>query len=152
MPDDIAGPSSKPLHVSMRVCELQHFKAHSDLDETFVSRAAQHPETRLELDAFVNPTITDQQIPGLVRILFRGVWIDVGHCTTSASGDNVYVDGISISASQCGQERRVPVDADGFPRIFRPWYISLDDYVGSEALDGDLLLTLLLQPGIQLCQ
>lgn len=66
------------------VMSLGHnLKAHPDPDNAFVPGTTKHPEARLELDTFINPSVADKQIPRLMWMLLGCIRVDIRYSANS---------------------------------------------------------------------
>lgn len=86
----------------MRLGDFHHLKPHSNLNPAFISRTAQHSEAGLELDALVDSAIADQHVPWLMWILVCGVWVDIRHCATGATRNDIYIESVPVSTGYGG--------------------------------------------------
>lgn len=63
---------------------LEDLEFHTNLHNADIPRRTKHPKARLILDPLINPAITDEGIPRLVRMFDGGIRIHIGNLAPRA--------------------------------------------------------------------
>ena len=68
---------------------LHNLKLHPDSNGPLIPRTTQDPKTRLPLDPFIYPSITNVRIPGLILVLPSYLRINIRDLTPRTSRLNI---------------------------------------------------------------
>ncbi len=102
--DFVSAPPLKSFDVLVVMSLGHNLKAHSDADNAFVPGTTKHPEARLELNTFINPSVADKQIPRLMWMLLGCIRVHIRHCAASTPRHDINVHRISVTASEGGEQ------------------------------------------------